>query len=152
MDFNKFTIKAQETVQAAISRVQSLGQQAIEPVHILNALISVGEQVAMFLLHKTGANIQQIKEQVERAEKSLPKVSGGEPYLSRESNEIFTDSKELFEVLWTDWLEHHLLTPVLGTPVAELDYDMLYEILPPEKKEAFMVEKQEFWNCSWFWL
>jgi len=48
-----------------------------------------------------------------------------------ESNEIFTDSKELFEVLWTDWLEHHLLTPVLGTPVAELDYDMLYEILPP---------------------
>ena len=65
-----------------------------------------------------------------------------------ESNEIFTDSKELFEVLWTDWLEHHLLTPVLGTPVAELDYDMLYEILPPEKKEAFMVEKQEFWRAS----
>ena len=94
MDFNKFTIKAQETVQAAISRVQSLGQQAIEPVHILNALISVGEQVAMFLLHKTGANIQQIKEQVERAEKSLPKVSGGEPYLSRESNEIFTKASD----------------------------------------------------------
>jgi len=41
------------------------------------------------------------------------------------------EGKELFEVLWTDWLEHHLLTPVLGTPVAELDYDMLYEILPP---------------------
>lgn len=65
-----------------------------------------------------------------------------------ESNEIFTDSKELFEVLWTDWLEHHLLTPVLGTPVAELDYDMLYEILPPEKKEAFAVEKQNFWKAS----
>ena len=94
MDFNKFTIKAQETVQAAIGRVQSLGQQAIEPVHILNAIINVGEQVAMFLLHKTGANIQQVKEQAEKAEKSLPKVSGGEPYLSRESNEVFTKAAD----------------------------------------------------------
>ena len=94
MDFNKFTIKAQETVQAAIGRVQSLGQQAIEPVHILNAIINVGEQVAMFLLHKTGANIQQIKEQAEKAEKALPKVSGGEPYLSRESNEVFTKAAD----------------------------------------------------------
>ena len=94
MDFNKFTIKAQETVQAAIGRVQSLGQQAIEPVHILNAIINVGEQVAMFLLHKTGANIQQIKEQAEMAEKALPKVSGGEPYLSRESNEVFTKAAD----------------------------------------------------------
>ena len=94
MDFNKFTIKAQETVQAAIGRVQSLGQQAIEPVHILNAIINVGEQVAMFLLHKTGANIQQVKEQAEKAEKGLPKVSGGEPYLSRESNEVFTKAAD----------------------------------------------------------
>ncbi|MBQ5706579.1 MAG: AAA family ATPase, partial [Bacteroidaceae bacterium] len=94
MDFNKFTIKTQETVRAAIGRVQSLGQQAIEPVHILNAIINVGEQVAMFLLHKTGANIQQIKEQAEKAEKALPKVSGGEPYLSRESNEVFTKATD----------------------------------------------------------
>ena len=94
MDFNKFTIKAQETVQAAISRVQSLGQQAIEPVHILNAIMNIGEQVSMFLLHKTGANIQQIKEQVEKTEKSLPKVSGGEPYLSRESNEVLTKAAD----------------------------------------------------------
>ena len=94
MDFKKFTIKAQETVQAAVSRVQSLGQQAIEPVHILSAIINVGEQVSMFLLHKTGANIQQIKEQVEKAEKSLPRVSGGEPYLSRESNEILTKAAD----------------------------------------------------------
>ena len=94
MNFNKFTIKAQETVQAAINRVQSLGQQAIEPVHILNAIMNVGEQVSMFLLHKTGANIQQIKEQVEKNEKSLPKVSGGEPYLSRESNEVLTKATD----------------------------------------------------------
>ena len=94
MNFNKFTIKAQETVQAAINRVQSLGQQAIDPVHILNAIMNIGEQVSMFLLHKTGANIQQIKEQAEKAEKSLPKVSGGEPYLSRESNEVLTKAAD----------------------------------------------------------
>ena len=94
MNFNKFTIKAQETVQATISRVQSLRQQAIEPVHILNAIINIGEQVSMFLLHKTGANIQQIKEQIEKTEKSLPKVSGGEPYLSRESNEVLTKATD----------------------------------------------------------
>ena len=94
MDFKKFTIKAQETVQSAISRVQSLGQQAIEPVHVLNAIMNVGEQVAMFLLHKTGANIQLIKEQAEKAERSLPKISGGEPYLSRESNEVFTKAAD----------------------------------------------------------
>ncbi|MBQ5663124.1 MAG: ATP-dependent chaperone ClpB [Bacteroidaceae bacterium] len=94
MDFNKFTIKAQETVQAAINRVQSLGQQAIEPIHILNAIMNIGEQVSMYLLHKTGANIQQIKEQTEKIEKNLPKVSGGEPYLSRESNEVLTKAAE----------------------------------------------------------
>ncbi len=94
MDFKKFTIKAQETIQSAISRVQSLGQQAIEPVHVLNAIMNVGEQVAMFLLHKTGANIQLIKEQAEKVERGLPKVSGGEPYLSRESNEVFTKAAD----------------------------------------------------------
>jgi len=65
-----------------------------------------------------------------------------------ESVDIFTESTELFEELWTEWLEYHLLTPVLGTPLSELDYDMLYEILPPEKKEAFAVEKQNFWKAS----
>lgn len=62
-----------------------------------------------------------------------------------ENNEIFTDSKELFEELWSEWLEHHLLTPVLGTPLAELDYEQLYEILPDEKKAEYEQRKQGFW-------
>ena len=90
MNFNKFTIKAQEAIQTAVNRVKSQGQHAIEPIHILNALLTVGEQVTSFLLRKTGVNIQFIKEQSEQIEKKFPKVSGGEPYLSRESNEVLT--------------------------------------------------------------
>ena len=95
MNFNNFTIKAQEAIQTAVNRVQSLGQQAIEPIHILNAILATSEQIASFLMRKTGANIQLIKEQAERAEKSLPKVSGGEPYLSRESNEVLTKANSI---------------------------------------------------------
>ena len=95
MNFNNFTIKAQEAIQTAVNRVQSLGQQAIEPIHILNAILATSEQIASFLMRKTGANIQLIKEQTERAEKSLPKVSGGEPYLSRESNEMLTKANAI---------------------------------------------------------
>ena len=95
MNFNNFTIKAQEAIQTAVNRVQSLGQQAIEPIHILNAILATSEQIASFLMRKTGANIQLIKEQAERAEKSLPKVSGGEPYLSRESNEMLTKANAI---------------------------------------------------------
>ena len=95
MNFNKFTIKAQEAIQTAVNRVKSQGQQAIEPIHILNALLTVGEQVTSFLLRKTGVNIQFIKEQSEQIEKKFPKVSGGEPYLSRESNEVLTKANDI---------------------------------------------------------
>ena len=65
-----------------------------------------------------------------------------------ESVDIFTESTDLFEELWTEWLEHHLLTPVLGTPLSELDYEELYNMLPNEKQESFEREKQEFWKAS----
>ncbi|MBQ4038191.1 MAG: hypothetical protein IJD05_01635, partial [Bacteroidaceae bacterium] len=66
MNFNNFTIKAQEVVQTALSRVQSLGQQVIEPVHVLNAILAVGEQMASFIIKKAGANMQQLKVEAER--------------------------------------------------------------------------------------
>lgn len=65
-----------------------------------------------------------------------------------ESVDIFTESTKLFEELWTEWLEYHLLAPVLGTPLSEMDYDELYKMLPNEKQEAFEREKQEFWKAS----
>lgn len=63
-----------------------------------------------------------------------------------DNNEIFTDSIELFEELWKEWMEHHLLEPVLNTPLSELDYEELYEILPDEHKVQFERKKQEFWS------
>ena len=94
MDFNKFTIKAQEAIQEAVNLVQQQGQQVIEPVHILCGILKSSEQIASFLLQKASANFDNIKRQSDEAARSLPKVSGGNPYLSRESNQIITKAQE----------------------------------------------------------
>ena len=88
MNFNNFTIKSQEAVQQAVNVAQARGQQAIEPVHLLAGVLKVGENVTNFIFQKLGMNAQQIALVIDKQIDSLPKVSGGEPYLSRESNEI----------------------------------------------------------------
>ena len=88
MNFNNFTIKSQEAVQQAVNITQARGQQAIEPVHLLVGVLKVGENVTNFIFQKLGMNAQQIALVIDKQIDSLPKVSGGEPYLSRESNEI----------------------------------------------------------------
>ena len=88
MNFNNFTIKSQEAVQQAVNVTQARGQQAIEPVHLLAGVLKVGENVTNFIFQKLGMNAQQIALVIDKQIDSLPKVSGGEPYLSHESNEI----------------------------------------------------------------
>ena len=88
MNFNNFTIKSQEAVQEAVNLVQNRGQQAIEPVHLMAGVLKVGENVTNFIFQKLGMNAQQVALVIDRQIESLPKVSGGEPYLSRESNEV----------------------------------------------------------------
>ena len=88
MNYNNFTIKSQEAVQQAVNITQARGQQAIEPVHLLAGVLKVGENVTNFIFQKLGMNAQQIALVIDKQIDSLPKVSGGEPYLSRESNEI----------------------------------------------------------------
>lgn len=88
MNFNNFTIKSQEAVQQAVNVTQARGQQAIEPVHLLAGVLKEGENVTNFIFQKLGMNAQQIALVIDKQIDSLPKVSGGEPYLSRESNEI----------------------------------------------------------------
>ncbi len=99
MNFNNFTIKAQEAVQEALNLAQSRGQQAIEPAHIMHGVMKVGENVTNFIFQKLGVNGQQIALVIDRQIDSLPKTSGGEPYLSREANEVFRkatqDAKEM---------------------------------------------------------
>lgn len=88
MNFNNFTIKAQETVQQAVQLVTQNNQQAIEPVHLLKAVIMTGESISNFLFQKLGVNAQQVTKALDAQIASLPKVLGGEPYLSGESNKV----------------------------------------------------------------
>ncbi|HKL96720.1 MAG TPA: ATP-dependent chaperone ClpB [Paludibacteraceae bacterium] len=95
MNFNKFTIKAQETVQRAIELASQNGQQAIETPHILKALLETGENILQFLFGKLSVNTSSITSVVDSMIATSPKVSGGEPYLSRESNEVLLRAQEL---------------------------------------------------------
>ena len=88
MNLNSFTIKSQEAVQQAVQLVQKNNQQVIEPVHLLKAVIMTGESITNFLFQKLGVNIQNLNMTLERQIESYPKVSGGEPYLSNESNAV----------------------------------------------------------------
>lgn len=95
MNFNKFTIKAQEAIQEAVNMARGNGQQVIEPVHIMGGVLKSNEQIVSFLLQKTGANIKKVDTEVSKAVHSLPKVSGGEPYISRESNQVLDKAEEI---------------------------------------------------------
>ena len=96
MNFNNFTIKSQEAVQKAFELTKAAGNQAIEPVHLLKGVISEGESLVKFIFAKVGANMSQLTAQVDREIASLPKVSGGgEPYLSRYSNDVLQRSLDI---------------------------------------------------------
>ena len=95
MNFNKFTIKAQEAIQEAVNLANSNGQQVIEPIHLMGGVLKSGEQILSFLLQKTGASIKKVEQETNAAMRNLPKVSGGEPYLSRATNQVLTKAEEI---------------------------------------------------------
>ena len=94
MTLDKFTIKAQEAVQQAVNTAQMNGQQVIEPVHILQGVLEKAKDVATFIFQKLGVNAQQIEMLVEQEIKHLPKVQGGQPYLSNDSNNVLVRAQE----------------------------------------------------------
>ena len=104
MNFNNFTIKSQEAVQQAIQLVQNRGQQAIEAEHLLAGVLKVGENVTNFLFQKLGMNGPQIANVLDKQIASLPKVTGGEPYLSRTANEVLQKSVELSKGLGDEYV------------------------------------------------
>ena len=116
MNFNKFTIKAQEAIQEAVNIAQAHGQQVIEPAHIMGGVLKSNEQIVSFLLQKTGANINNIKSWTESMIRSLPKVSGGEPYLSRESNSIILKAEDIAKKYGDEYISvEPLLAALLET-------------------------------------
>ena len=88
MTLDKFTIKAQEAIQAAIDLASRNGQQVIEPLHILAGIMEKGKDVVSYLFHKSGINLQIVESAVQSEITHLPKVSGGEPYLSPDANKV----------------------------------------------------------------
>ncbi len=95
MNFNSFTIKSQEAIQKALELTRSAGQQQIEPVHLLKAIMLEGESLVKFIFQKVGANETQAARMLDKEISSLPKVSGGEPYLSRVSNDVLQKSLDI---------------------------------------------------------
>ena len=91
MNFNNFTIKSQEAVQKAVEIAKSHGNQAIEPAHLLKAMIEEGESVTKFLFQKLGLNEQLITQALDREISKFPRISGGQdPYLSNSANAALT--------------------------------------------------------------
>ncbi len=95
MNFNNFTIKSQEAIQKAIEITRGAGNQAIEPVHLLKGVMTEGESLINFIFSKVGANVATLMRQVDTKIAAEPKVSGGEPYLSRSSNDVLQKALDI---------------------------------------------------------
>ncbi len=95
MNFNSFTIKSQEAIQKAVEMTRAAGQQQIEPVHLLKGVFTEGESLVKFIFQKVGANLAVVTSQADREISLLPKVSGGEPYLSRTSNDVLQKALDI---------------------------------------------------------
>ena len=94
MNFNNFTIKSQTAIQKAVEITRQGKNQAIEPVHLLKGVISEGESVVNFIFQKLGVNPGFVAQQLDKEIASLPKVSGGDPYLSSASNDALEKASE----------------------------------------------------------
>lgn len=123
MNFNKFTNKAQEAVQEAVNIAKEHGQQVIEPAHIMGGIIKSDNRIVSFLFQKSGANLNNIIVGIESIIKSLPKVSGGEPYLSRESNKVLTEAENIAKRLGDEFVSIEpllLAIIIIESPTASL--------------------------------
>ena len=90
MNINSLTIKAQEALQGAVSLAKERGQQAVEPMHLLSALIAEDDSLSAFLLGRVGVNARSLREEVRKALEALPRVSGGngEQYFSADTSKV----------------------------------------------------------------
>ncbi|MBQ2458113.1 MAG: AAA family ATPase, partial [Bacteroidaceae bacterium] len=114
MNLQKFTIKAQEVVQEAVLCAQRQGQQAIEPEHLLSSILKVGEQVTQFIFQKLGVSQKAVSQALEAQIGSLPRVQGGEPYLSRTTNDVLLKAEELAHKAGDEYITlEHILQALL---------------------------------------
>ncbi|MDU1889679.1 MAG: ATP-dependent chaperone ClpB [Dysgonomonas sp.] len=115
MNFNYFTIKSQEAVQKAVEITRDKGQQSIEPAHLLMAVMLTAENVVNFLFQKLGANPTHLTTILNKEIDSFPKVSGGEPYLSRESNSALNKATDYAKKMGDQFVSiEHILLGILS--------------------------------------
>ncbi len=115
MNFNNFTIKSQETLQKAIEIVRERNQQSVETTHLLLSAILTGDNIVNFLFQKQGVNPQNLSILLERQIDSYPKVTGGEPYLSRESNAALQKATDLAKKMDDQYVSiEHILLGILA--------------------------------------
>ena len=116
MTFDKFTIKAQETVQEAVNLAQSSGQQSIEPVHLLKAIMTKAKDVSAFIFQKLGVNANQLDMLVTQEISHLPRVQGGQPYLSNDTNNILQKAADISQKMGDQFVSvEPMLLAILNT-------------------------------------
>ena len=104
MNFDKYTIKAQETVQEAVNIAQRAGQQSIEPVHLLKALLEKAADVTNYIFQKLGVNAMQVSTLANSEVEHLPRVADGNPYLSNEANNVLLKAEDLSKSLGDEFV------------------------------------------------
>ena len=104
MTFDKFTIKAQEIIQSAVMIAQQKGQQTIEAIHLLAGALDKGKEVTNYVFQKLGINTQNVENAVQSELAHLPKVQGGEPYFSSETNQVLQKTVEISQQLGDEFV------------------------------------------------
>ncbi len=123
MNFDHFTIKSQEALQEAVNLVQSNGQQSVEAAHLLSGVIKVGENVVKFIFSKLGMNLATISTVLEKQVSSYPRVQGGQPYLSNETNEVLNKANDFIGKMGDEYvsLEHLILALlIVKSPASDI--------------------------------
>lgn len=101
MTFDKYTIKAQEAIQAAVQAAQQGHQQSVEPIHLLSGIINKGKDITNFVFQKLAANAQGIEMALQQESQHLPKVDGGQPYLSNDLTQVLNNAEAISQQ-WGD--------------------------------------------------
>ena len=116
MTLDKFTIKAQEAIQEAVNIAMQHGQQAVEPVHLLKGIIAKGKDVFQYVTQKVGANASQIEMLAEQEIQHLPRVQGGQQYLSGDSQQLVQNAMQQSQQLGDEFVAlESLLIAMLET-------------------------------------
>ena len=117
MNFDKFTIKAQEAMQEAIQDAQNRGQQYVEPVHLLKGIMAKAKDVCNYLFQKMGVNASQIEKAVDSEAEHLPRVQGGETYYSSETNNVLQRTIDISKKMGDEFVSiEPMLIAILQVP------------------------------------